>query len=1037
MASRPIETLSIQLKFKDAGSQAVIEKLKGSLKKLELGASGAKPRIASLRKEILAQGQASVKSVSNINAQRTALSALRDEAKIGGRAFNQLTKDIAKLDAQMGKSGKTTQGRSGGARQATQIAGAVISGGIFGGPEGALGAAGGAAFGGVEGAFAGAAIGAQVGAIREALGAAAEYSAEIGKLRIALEGVTRVEGNASASQANFAEALDAAAQSTRDYNVPQGAAIRGITRLTAAVTGAGGPVADAATTFQNVTAAIKATGGSTEDVRGAITAMVQVFSKGKVSAEELSGQLGERLPGAVTLFAKANKMTLPELQKNLKAGTVGLNELMNFIRQLGEEFDGTAKQIASSNEEAGARLTVAFDNMRLGVGDALKDTGAEFQNIFGEFIKEITPKAIAAAKGLAEALVPVAKNLDVVLATLVGMAAGAVIGAVVKGILAFKAAVAATSLATAALNAVMAINPIFAGALAVGSIVAGIVAINKAINGQADALERVKKAGAAEGATGNEKAEAIAVVKRQIGEQQKIIDDNDDNDDNAEGGDARARAARAKRRRAAEKELARLKGQLADITRAPKKDKEGNIFKYDPVTKPDGDDSADVDKSLARRIEQAQRLEQRSAAQLRIGQAQGAIGRLLAQQDNQRVALQTQFNKLVGDGTNKTINEAAANAKSNLESKQKLELQNRINSLYEQAKRPLEAITQSIKDKVNGDKMYKRLIAEGVNPELAKELVNIDKAFKAGIRKLDVQIENLKSTKAEAELHGKIVEGIDDQIAAIERKKKALEGDKADADRAATANIKGPSFMEGLDTAIADQKKALEELLDPLNQVIQAANAIGESFKTSFKGMIDGSMTAREALASFFQSIADHFADMAAEIAAEALKLAALNFVKNILGGMFSGGAKVQPNPTPTVVYAAQGAYLPGGFKAFNQGGVVNQPTLGMVGEGGESEYIIPSSKMDAAMSRYARGARGDAVIPDGPGGDASGRMASGGGTIDVSYNVERINNVDYVTAAEFEQGMTQAAKRGAELGRRNVYSDLVNKRSIRSRVAL
>ena len=67
--AKPIETLSIQLKFKDAGSQAVIEKLKGSLKRLELGASGAKPRIASLRKEILSQGQASVKSVSNINAE--------------------------------------------------------------------------------------------------------------------------------------------------------------------------------------------------------------------------------------------------------------------------------------------------------------------------------------------------------------------------------------------------------------------------------------------------------------------------------------------------------------------------------------------------------------------------------------------------------------------------------------------------------------------------------------------------------------------------------------------------------------------------------------------------------------------------------------------------------------------------------------------------------------------------------------------------------------------------------------------------------
>ena len=39
--------------------------------------------------------------------------------------------------------------------------------------------------------------------------------------------------------------------------------------------------------------------------------------KGKVSAEELSGQLGERLPGAVTKFAEANDMTLPQLQESI------------------------------------------------------------------------------------------------------------------------------------------------------------------------------------------------------------------------------------------------------------------------------------------------------------------------------------------------------------------------------------------------------------------------------------------------------------------------------------------------------------------------------------------------------------------------------------------------------------------------------------------------------------------------------------------------------------------------------------------------
>ena len=124
-------------------------------------------------------------------------------------------------------------------------------------------------------------------------------------------------------------------------------------------------------------------------------------------------------------------------------------------------------------------------------------------------------------------------------------------------------------------------------------------------------------------------------------------------------------------------------------------------------------------------------------------------------------------------------------------------------------------------------------------------------------------------------------------------------------------------------------------------------------------------------------------------------------------------------------------------FKKRAAGGYITSPEFAQIGEGGEPEYVIPSSKMNEAMGRYARGARGGAVIPDGPGGGASGGMTGGGGSIDVSYSVERINNVNYVTAAEFERGMAQAAKRGAELGRRNVYSDLVNKRSVRSRVGV
>ena len=610
--AKAIETLSIQLKFKDAGSQAVIEKLRGSLKRLEMGAAGAKPRIASLRKEILAQGSASVKSVANINAQISSLKALRDEAKIGGRAFNQLTKDIEGLNAQLGKSAGR-QGRQGGmgARRATQAAGAVISGGIFGGPEGALGAVGGLAAGGVEGAFAGAAIGAVVGGARQAIGETATFASEINKLKIALEGV-------AGSGEDFESALKSAGAATRELNVPQKVAISGITRLAAAVKGAGGPIGDAELTFRNVSAAIKATGGSSEDVRGAITAMVQVFSKGKVSAEELSGQLGERLPSAVTMFAKANKMTLPELQKNLKAGTVGLNELMNFIIELGDEFGGTASKIASSNEEAGARLQVAFDEMRLQVGEALMDTGANFQTVFGDFIERITPAAVSAAKGLAQALVPVAKNLDLIVVSLSGLVAGAALGAAVKGFIALKTAILGAKSAAALLL----LNPILGGAAAVAGIVAGIYAITKAFKGQREELERIAKAGAAEGATGAQKAEAIASLKQRILTQEGIVEANE-----GIGADPRSRKAAAKRVAAAQAEIKRLQAQLADVTRVRATKTTERDFQYDPIIPDAGGDGDGV-----------------SAAQKLLERQESDYNRILAQ-ITKRNALEAEGNK--------------------------------------------------------------------------------------------------------------------------------------------------------------------------------------------------------------------------------------------------------------------------------------------------------------------------------------------------------------------------------------------------------
>lgn len=239
------------------------------------------------------------------------------------------------------------------------------------------------------------------------------------------------------------------------------------------------------------------------------------------------------------------------------------------------------------------------------------------------------------------------------------------------------------------------------------------------------------------------------------------------------------------------------------------------------------------------------------------------------------------------------------------------------------------------------------------------------------------------------------------QIADILENKKGLTQEQIKAEVQAT-------------TALFEQQDATKQILETNKQLtaeqqrqIQFAEQIGQTIQSGLVQGIQDAITGAKSLGESLSGI---------------LKSVGGMFLSAGIGSFGIGGK--------------EGSGLLG-LLPLAQGGFVDQPTRAVIGEGGESEYVIPSSKMNEAMGRYARGARGGAVIPDGPGGDASGGMTGGGGSIDVSYSVERINNVNYVTAAEFERGMAQAAKRGAELGRRNVYSDLVNKRSVRSRVGV
>ena len=79
-----------------------------------------------------------------------------------------------------------------------------------------------------------------------------------------------------------------------------------------------------------------------------------------MQAEELRGQIGERLPGAFALFAKAVGKTPAELDKALEKGEVTVEDFVKFTKSLFERFGETPKEIADAPENAGARLEKAL-----------------------------------------------------------------------------------------------------------------------------------------------------------------------------------------------------------------------------------------------------------------------------------------------------------------------------------------------------------------------------------------------------------------------------------------------------------------------------------------------------------------------------------------------------------------------------------------------------------------------------------------------------------------------------------------------------
>jgi len=346
------------------------------------------------------------------------------------------------------------------------------------------------------------------------------------------------------------------------------------------------------------------------------------------------------------------------------------------------------------------------------------------------------------------------------------------------------------------------------------------------------------------------------------------------------------------------------------------------------------------------------------------------------------------------------------------------------------------------------------------------------------------------------------------QQAEIDRIIKLGEVQAAEAQQAAAEAIEGfdfgvgGGFAAGLADSVDQARESLKELAAPLNVIRSSAESVGRAFSEAFRGVISGSVSAKDALANFFQATADAFLDLASQIITQLITITILESLSKIFSagsGLTGAGALGSSGLTDISGTPVSGAALglgsigtPGstaafsGFRAsFATGGVVTRPTLALIGEGGEPEAIIPFSKMDAAMANWADGQRGPGLVGPTvssttnnysnsmenmiPFSKVSSAMvaAAGGGQmgggmngsslsttnsysnsygasipftkstetlvaerseretisalnnpkpIDVRFESQMINGVEYVTAEQHQKGMAQAAERGRSL---------------------
>ena len=768
------------------------------------------------------------------------------------------------------------------------------------------------------------------------------------------------------------------AQSAKTFGQSQVEAAAGVADVYARLRPLGTSLAEIETVYKGFNAVALASGTSAEAASGAFLQLSQALGSGRLQGDEFRS-IAEQVPGILKLVANEMGVTVGQLKQLGSEGKITSDVLINALAKGFEENKGKISELLALSpaqrfkefKDSTQALSNAMGSELLPAIVPVVKVATELLRLFGQLPGPIKT-IIAAAIGLTAAFVALAPAISATIGLLGGLSLATLAAA--GPWIALAAGVTAAAVALAGYRS----ESQKVGGAARGGGAAEVTAASKLL-AQKDA-QIAGLQGQRQTASGRQRGSIdrnLAVLRRERGQLQSDV----------KAGTAATPAATA----------ATAMGTPVGATVGGGG---GGAA---------GGGAGKSANDAKRAAEQAAQAEQQIQERLR------------------GLTREIELNAQIS-----TIKELQFQAEmdGNKELQARLQGEERIIQIIQSTAQSLDGITdqrlqQKILAKAEGE-------IASARQETALEMQRIDtertKSFNEIIAGLDLELALKTATteqareqlRLEAEIAKLRGQGFTpEQIDAIKGKKTELAAPKTD--------------QQNITEKIATLKKEITDLTSISNIAITSAEGIGNAFAQSFQGLISGTMTAKEALGSFFKSVADMFLEMAAQIIAKQITMIILQTILKALGAI-SGGTQSAGSAAGAKAFGGSGPkFNPGAFSMPKlagraAGGPVTSQQPYMVGERGP-ELFVPGTGGSVVNNNDLRSAMG---------GGSNGSKAP---VLNMKFETTSINGVEYVSRDQLESAMAvtrrQAANDGASRGMNMTLDKIQNSPSTRARVGI